>query len=127
MHEMASDENVKGLLVLGCDKNKFTPPIVDDVLKSVSVPLFGGIFPAIIHGFEKLERGTIIAGITKKPDVFMVPGLSDNSVDYEEVMEKHIPISGNGKTIFVFLMAIRKGSIPFLRTSTRFWGCNAII
>ena len=103
LDEMESNASVEGLLILACDGNGFTSDTIDDALKSVSVPLFGGIFPAIIHGLEKLDVGTIVAGLTKKPDVHTIPDLSDTRLDYEEVVEKIIPESGTKQTMLVFV------------------------
>ncbi|MCP3907974.1 MAG: histidine kinase, partial [Oceanicoccus sp.] len=100
---MAGNVNVKGLLILACDENGFTPQTTDNALKAVPVPLFGGIFPAVIHGQEKLQRGTIVAGLAVKPDVYTVPNLSDIALDYDEVIENLIPETGVAKTMFVFV------------------------
>ncbi len=103
LEEMAGNENVKGLLILACDENGFTPQTTDNALKAVPIPLFGGIFPAVIHGQEKLQRGTIVAGLAEKPDVYTVPNLSDISLDYDEVIENLIPETVVAKTMFVFV------------------------
>ncbi len=103
LDEVTSNEEVKGLLILACDENGFTPQTIDDVLKGVSVPLFGGIFPAIIHGREKLAKGTIVAGLSKKPDVHILSGLSDKTLDYNEAIEMFIPENRDAKTMFVFV------------------------
>ncbi len=44
VNEMEGDSNVRGLLILACDGNGSTPDAIDDTLKKVSVPLFGGVF-----------------------------------------------------------------------------------
>lgn len=103
LEEMSGYDHIKGLLILACDENGFTPDTIDDALRSVSVPLFGGIFPAIIHGREKMDRGTIIVGLSRKPDVHAVPGLSDIGIDYEKAIENLVPENGNAKTMFVFV------------------------
>ena len=103
LDNMSSNENIKGLLILACDGNGFTPDSVDDALQNVSVPLFGGIFPAIIHGREKMIKGTIVAGLSKKPDVFTVPDLSDKNLDNYETIENFVPESEDGRTMFVFV------------------------
>ncbi len=97
------NENVNGLLILACDENGFTPDAIDEVLKSVSVPLFGGIFPGIIHDRDKMDRGTIIAGLSKRPDVHVMPDLSNPELDHDDLLEKLIPESDNAKTMFVFV------------------------
>ncbi|MCP4750721.1 MAG: histidine kinase [Proteobacteria bacterium] len=94
---------MKGLLILACDENRFTPDAVDGVLKKVSVPLFGGVFPAIIHGSEKLTRGTIVAGLSRKPEVHLVPNISDAALDFDGVIDTLVPETENAGTMFVFV------------------------
>ena len=69
LDSVAKNKSVKGFLILACDANDFTPDTVDEKLKEVTLPLLGGIFPAIIHEKEKLEKGTIVAGLSKEPNV----------------------------------------------------------
>ena len=106
--EVLKHENVKGLLILACDANGFTPDNVDRKLKEVPVPLFGGIFPEIIHGKEKLERGTIVAGFYRKPNVHIIPELSNEAIEYDEVIDEKIPEIGNTKTIFILVDGFSK-------------------
>jgi hypothetical protein len=99
---------VKSVLVLASDTNGFTPAAVDATLQNCPVPIFGGIFPALIYGREKLDRGTIIVGLPVAADLHIVPRLSDTSVDYEEILDREIPeFSTAGMvgryTMFVFV------------------------
>ncbi len=103
LEKMSSNENIHGLLILACDANGFTPDNVDNRIKSIPIPLFGGIFPAIIYEGEKLDRGTIIVGLSKTPTVYNLPHLSDSTLDFDESIEKLIPSTENAKTMFVFV------------------------
>ncbi|MEE8373297.1 MAG: hypothetical protein V3R87_06265 [Dehalococcoidia bacterium] len=86
--DIVADQTVKGLLILACDANGFVPDDLDERLKGVPVPLFGGIFPAIIHGKERLEKGTIVAGMSTEPDIHIIQNLSDVSVDYDDAIDE---------------------------------------
>jgi hypothetical protein len=99
----AAEPGVKGLMVLACDGNGFTPQAVDAVLGGVALPLFGGIFPEIIQGQAKLSKGTVVAGLTVRPEVRVVPGLSDPQADYEQAIDERFPPGAIGKTLFVFV------------------------
>ena len=83
LQKVAFDENVKSILILACDENSFTPEMVDDTLMNTSKPLFGGIFPEIIHGKEKLSKGFIIAGLQKEANIYTIPDLSNMDIDYQ--------------------------------------------
>ncbi len=97
------NENVEGLLILTCDENGFEPDNIDEILQNVPIPLFGGIFPAIVHNSEKRQKGTIVAGLSKKPDVHVIPELSDPNIDYEEALDEIFTEAGDDMTMFVFV------------------------
>ncbi len=103
VEEMSQNDDIKSLMVLACDENGFSPGNIDDVLKTIKVPVFGGIFPGIIHGTEKMEKGTIVAGLSIKPDIHVVPGLSDISINYGEVVTNLFPEATTSKTMLVFV------------------------
>ncbi len=101
--EVLQTPDIKGLIIFACDANRFTPSGIDPILKEISVPVFGGIFPEIIHQDNKLTKGTIIAGLPVTPNVQVIPNLSDMSVDYEIIIDAKIPDIGQAKTMFVFV------------------------
>jgi hypothetical protein len=78
LKQATSQKKVVGVLIFACDANDFKPA-VNPILKNVPVPIFGGIFPEIIHGCNKLTRGTIVVGISTRPNVQIIPHLSDPS------------------------------------------------
>ncbi len=103
LDEISRDVRTKGILIMACDDNGFTPESVNEILQPISQPLFGGIFPAIIHDGEMLRKGSIVAGFTREPDVRIVPDLSEKTVDFDEVVSEIFPQPVNAKTMFVFV------------------------
>ena len=111
LDKMSRNHKTEGLLILGCDENGFTPDAIDGLLKKVTVPLIGGIFPGIIHDSEHLTRGTIIAGLSTAPVVHLIPNISDTALDFDEVVETLMSETGNdinrlaknARTMFVFV------------------------
>lgn len=103
-----NSDPTKGLLILACDANEFNPDNIDEHLNKLPVPVFGGLFPHIIYGNMKLERGTIIAGLSKSPSVHIIPNLSDLSAEYEDIIDQKIPYIGEAKTMFVFVDGFAK-------------------
>ncbi len=101
--EVANHEGTNGLLILACDDNGFTPDGVDGVLRAQSLPLFGGVFPQIIHDNDKLQKGSIVAGLTSGIDVHVVPRMSDPEADYDDIIDALIPKTGDAKTMFVLV------------------------
>lgn len=102
------DDSVKSLMIFACDANEFTTENIDANLTDLPVPVFGAIFPQIIHGSEKLEKGTLIVGLQHKANVQVVPHLSDAQVDYETLLDQRIPKAANIKTIFVLVDGFAK-------------------
>ena len=103
LKEVSGDDRTKSILVLACDKNRFNPGPVNELLKTIPQPLFGGIFPGIIHKKEKLEQGVIVAGLFKEIDVHIVPDLSNPETDFDEVVNDLFPERVNAKTMFVLV------------------------
>jgi len=124
LYRTADSEGVQGLMVLACDANGFSPENVDVVLKGIELPVFGGIFPEIVHGMEKLSKGTIVAGMSKKPEVRVIPNLSNISVDYEHELDKRIPDMSNVKTIFVFVDGFAKRINAFVESLFNMFGLD---
>jgi hypothetical protein len=106
--KVVAAENVKSLLIMSCDANGFTADAVNPVLQKASIPVFGGIFPALIYGNERMEQGSIVVGLPKEARVAVIPDLSDNSLDYVKLIDHHFPEIGNVKTMFVFVDGFAK-------------------
>ncbi|MFK7924499.1 MAG: FIST signal transduction protein [Bacteroidia bacterium] len=96
-------EQAEGILVLACDANGFSPETIDPILQASSLPVFGGIFPEIIHANEKYQKGTIIATLSKRPELHIIKGLSDESKDFTFAIGDQIPDRQDIKTMMVFV------------------------
>lgn len=103
LKQTISQKDVVGVLVFACDANDFKPETVNTILKNVPIPIFGGVFPELIHGRNKLTKGTIVAGLSTRPNVQIIPHLSDPSVDYDEIISQKFPESDQNKTMFVLV------------------------
>ena len=106
--EVLSDKNVKGVMILACDKNDYQAKEVDPILQGLNLPVFGGIFPEIIYGNEKLSTGVIVAGLLEEPDVTVIPDLSDDSADYEKLIDERLSADKFPVTMFVFVDGLSK-------------------
>jgi hypothetical protein len=108
VEKTAAHQSVKAIMLLTCDENGFTAETIDPILQGVSKPLFGGIFPYIIHDSDKLQRGTIVAGLTQCAAVHVVAGLSDPKVDYDGVIDEIFTSVGDAKTMLVLVDGFAK-------------------
>ena len=103
-----ADSDVKSILILACDANGFSKEKIDPLMQNLKKPVFGGIFPEIMHQKEKLKKGTIVAGLTESAEVHVIPNLSDTEVDYEDILDEKITDSSDAKTMFVFVDGLSK-------------------
>ena len=76
---------------------------MDEILVNIPVPVFGGIFPATIYNNEVLEKGTIIAGLLSTPDVQVIPGLSSNVEDFDDLIDEKYHDNVDSETMFVIV------------------------
>jgi hypothetical protein len=84
---LITDPEVEGLMVLACDANAWTPTVLNPVLKALSKPVFGGVFPQIIHNGRNEEKGTLVIGLPRCPEPICIRELSDLSTDYTALLE----------------------------------------
>jgi hypothetical protein len=104
----ASRSGVESILILAADANGFTPEQVDPILTKVSLPLFGGIFPEIIHGREHLGTGTLVIGLPYPAHVEIISDLSDDRADYERLIDEKLSGHPRGNTMFVLVDGFAK-------------------
>lgn len=115
MSEMAARPGVRGLMALACESNGPVPSSFDAFLQELAVPVFGGVFPALIADGSRLEQGNIVMGIEVELDVHVVPSLSDATLDYDaELNHAFAPDAvATIHTMFVFVdgLAPRVGAL----------------
>ena len=102
--EAEADDSVQAIMILACEANNFTPENSDTIFKNVSKPLFGGIFPQILHNTENLHQGTIVAGFTHKINPRILENISHADINLDNLLEEisqEMPAAGN--TIFLFV------------------------
>lgn len=107
-NSIQDEKNTKAILILSCDANGFTPNKIDPILSQSKLPVFGGIYPQIVAGQNKMEKGTIIAGLELTPNVAIIPDLSSPNVDYEKIIDEKIPNLNNINTMFVLVDGLSK-------------------
>jgi hypothetical protein len=103
LDRMNSNPAVKSIMILACDKNGFTLQNTAFLKQKNYKPIFGGIFPGIIYGKQKMEKGTLVIGLPKEAQVYTVNHLSDSTVEYDELIDAQVPENDSVKTVFVFV------------------------
>lgn len=115
LDQVSAQDGVKAVMVLACDANAFVPKRVDPLLQNCPLPVFGGCFPQIIAGRERLETGILVAGLRDSVRTALVRGLSDDRVDLEkEVAGALDGVDCAGKTIFTFVDGLSSRIAPLI-------------
>lgn len=83
LDEMTSRDTVTVMMVLACGGNEFLPEQIDPLLLQAKLPLFGGIFPSILFGDAKYDKGTIVVGFEQPAQVAVIHGLNDEKPDFK--------------------------------------------
>lgn len=97
------DDSVKGLLIFSCDGNGFSSQNIDPIITNVSVPLIGGIFPAIFHNGQVFERGTIVAGLSSTLHVQVLQDIESSVSEFTTLIDDSLLLTDSTKTMFVLV------------------------
>ena len=68
-----------GIQVLAADANGFTPEAINPLLHDVAIPIFGGVFPAILYQGEMFEHGSLVIGFPAPLKAAVLPNVSTTS------------------------------------------------
>lgn len=104
----------KSLLILSCDGNDYTPDQLDPVLKGLSVPVIGGLFPVVLHGSKQLNRGSVVVAMDQRADIYHVSGMSASDIDFEDVLDELVVEDDNLKTLMVFVDGLSQRISSFI-------------
>ncbi|MBN2010017.1 FIST C-terminal domain-containing protein [candidate division KSB1 bacterium] len=100
--------HVQSLFIFSCDSNGFQANEIDPILRTIPVPVFGGIFPAIMCGNEKTDKGTVVIGLEFAPHVTIIPSLSNPSMDYDQIIEELLPEQSDTRTMIILVDGLAK-------------------
>lgn len=71
----------RSLFLLSCEANHFPVGELNRKLGGLPVPVFGGIFPQIIHARRNVVRGTLVCALDAAVEVHHVERISDPQTD----------------------------------------------
>lgn len=101
--ELDADPTVASILVLACDENGYTPASLDGCLQATRKPLFGGVFPQILHERAHYSRGCLAVGLPFSARIAVIDALSTPERDFEaDIALAFVDPAPNG-TMFVFV------------------------
>jgi len=103
--DFSKKDTVKSIMVLAGNNKEFIPEKLDPVLRKISVPIIGGLFPAVMHNNIFLEVGTIVVGLPKAIENFVIHDLNNEDIDLDSIVED-ISLNkstSSNETFFVFI------------------------
>ena len=89
-------------MLLACEDDHWDPTILATWLSSIDVPVFGGIFPSIIHGAKCLRHGTLVVGFPVPAKVAVIKRLSDRAGVEEQLRASTAQLEGAQSLIVLF-------------------------
>ncbi|MFP4032811.1 MAG: FIST signal transduction protein [Desulfococcaceae bacterium] len=122
----ADGPDVQGLLVLCCDENGFQPEQLDPVLRACSLPVAGGVFPALIHDGKLAKTGSLVLGLARPFEVVHVPDLSNHKADFESLIDARIPEDAPARpTLLVFVDGFARRIGAFIESLFTIFGLES--
>jgi hypothetical protein len=86
--------------ILGAVQNGWTPETLDPVLKSATVPVFGGLFPGVIYEGQSYESGFVAIGHSVDVTIVVLPFPDPPAAAIAEMQRLN-----SANTIFIYLDA----------------------
>ena len=114
----ASTEGVNGICLLATPDETLSTDAFASTLQTLSVPIFGGIFPEIIHDGTNTDSGALVVGLSAEPVVTTVEGLSDPETAFRDALDPRLPARGY-ETAFVFVDAYSEQIEQFIEALFR--------
>lgn len=110
---LQSNQNVKGILLFGCDNDRPTEVDFREVLSFNKKPLIGGIFPEIIADGERKEIGFVIIPLSEELEVMLFETKSDTSIT-AQLATQITSLSSEIGSVFCFVNALWEEKTAFM-------------
>ncbi len=101
--EATQYSSVKALIILSCDDNGFSSKNIDPLIQNVSVPLIGGVFPAIFYNGKVYERGTLVAGLSSTLKIQVLQDIESSMSAFIETIDDELLLADHVRTMFVLV------------------------
>ncbi len=96
----------QSIMILACDGNDFTKEALDPIITTCTLPIIGGIFPAIVYKNRQYNQGTILLGLTQTFNITILEDISKQR-DYDDVIEKKVgTLKESTNTMYLFFDGI---------------------
>jgi hypothetical protein len=96
------DGKVKAFMILLCEGNHWNEDQLNPILRTCKCPVFGGVFPGLMHEGRLHERGSCVIAFESAIEVIYLPMLSNPEVDLDAIMEAQSLQPADKNSAFVF-------------------------
>lgn len=103
LERVMQNPEVRGLQILASVNNPWATAELDTLLKSLALPVFGGMFAGVIFEGEAHDVGTIVVGMPVEPTVRVITGLDNPETDFKAALVEGISAACAGKTLFAYV------------------------
>ncbi|MEO7877834.1 MAG: FIST N-terminal domain-containing protein [Dokdonella sp.] len=96
------NEGFHSFMLLACENDHWNPAILSPWLRTIDVPVFGGIFPSIIHRAQCHRNGTLIIGFPTRVDVTVVHRLTERAAVEPQLLAAAPLLEGADSLVVLF-------------------------
>lgn len=115
---------VRGLQILASVNNPWVLDEVDALLKSLTLPVFGGMFAGVIFEGQAHDVGTIVVGMPVEPVIRTIAGLDNPETDFKAALAEGVSGACAGKTVFAYVNCTSSAIETFLAALFEYCGSD---
>lgn len=121
LRSIASEPSVQGLGIFAGEGKDIDPRRFNSMLRELTIPVFGGVFPEVIYKGERKPDSVVVVGVKAEPNVSVVPELSDSDTEFDEHLPENTQQDG---TAFVLVDAYASRAEDFVGKLFARYGVN---
>lgn len=76
LRELDGDPDIGCIWIFAADGENYTPQLLDPVLTALETPVFGGVYPQVIYGTQRYERGAVVVGAGAETSLAVIENIS---------------------------------------------------
>ncbi len=113
--QRASAMDAKGLLILACSDENWTPAQIDPVLQAFpNLPIFGGIFPYIVYRGKHYSNGILVVGLNVLPHITVIKNISAASGGVKKQISQLSKSITHAKSLITLVDGLADNIVLFL-------------
>jgi hypothetical protein len=115
LQQRASDVAAKGVMILACSDENWTPSFIDPILRDFpDIPIFGAVFPYIVYRGKHYSSGILVVALNVLPHITVIRNISAAA----DTLKKQIGLLGKpvrqAKSLITFVDGLAENIEAFL-------------